>query len=544
MDQTAAPNLERMPTTPAPPPAPEPRQAYEDWATAVKSPATSLPRRRRWVLAWIPIFWRRVLFPGAGEHTDFWRWQPLLILLLLTSVILYPFTSFHLFEPDEGRYAQIPREMLESGAWIVPTLQHEPYLDKPPLFYWAVMIAYALFGYHDWAARLVPALAVQLTILLNYLLGRRFVGERSAFCGALALALLPGLLGTGRLLLLDGMLTLFVTLSLYSAFLATAGPSLRWGWWVTTCAACALGVLTKGPIALVLLVAPLWIHGRLTRATHLVRPVAWALLGVVVLAVNLPWYVAVWRRLPEFGAYFFWQHNVLRFAQPFDHIEPVWYYLPVLFVGFFPAVLLAAPFLRFLFSAEPDVSRRRDPALGFLLLAGGWSVFFFTLSGCKLPTYVLPAFPPWCLALGVFLARTEWHRARVVRWGAAGMAAFILIGHAVLAPWVAWQRSPMNTPPEVIQWCRDPGVPIYCFSRNVDSMAFYLGRSDLRTYRSKEIGALVQALDAQPRAIVLFAHRNSLGALRHHLPPHLVIVKTRPLGLCDMAVVQRVPASR
>jgi 4-amino-4-deoxy-L-arabinose transferase-like glycosyltransferase len=533
---------ERMPAPVAESSPADLRRVHQRWAPNTPLPDGPGRRSSRSVLAWLPIFWGRVLFPGGGEQASAWQWRPFLALVLLTSVVLYPFTSFHLFEPDEGRYAQIPREMLERGAWIVPTLQNEPYLDKPPLFYWAVMAAYAIFGYHDWAARLVPALAVQLTILLNYLLGRRFVGERAAFWGGLTLALLPGLLGTGRLLLLDGMLTLWVTLSLYSAYLATAGTSLRWGWWLTASVACALGVLTKGPIALVLLVPLLWMQGRLlrTRGIHFVHPAAWAALGAIVLAVNLPWYVAVWLQAPEFGLYFFWEHNVLRFAQPFDHIEPVWYYLPVLLVGFFPAVLLAVPFARFLFSGDRDVARSRDPALGFLLLAGGWCVLFFTLSGCKLPTYVLPSFPPWCLALGVFLARTDWHRARSVRWGAAGMAAFVLVGHAVLAPWVAWQRSPMNTPPEVIEWCRDPDVPIYCFSRNVDSMAFYLGRSDLRTHRSKEIGALVQALEGQTRSIVLFAHRNSLGTLAHHLPPHLAIVETRPLGLCAMAVVERV----
>jgi 4-amino-4-deoxy-L-arabinose transferase-like glycosyltransferase len=494
------------------------------------------------VLGWLPIFWRRVLFPGTAELPAAWRWRPFIALVLLTSALLYPFTNFHLFEPDEGRYAQIPREMLERGDWIVPTLQNEPYLDKPPLFYWAVMLAYSLFGYHDWAARMVPALAVQLTILATYVLGRRFAGERSALWGALALALLPGLLGTGRLLLLDGLLTLFVTVSLYSAYLASAGIRLQWGWWLLSAAACGLGVLTKGPIALVLLLPPLllqrWLCG--ARGIRFAHRAAWGF-ALVVLAINMPWYVAASLKLPGFARYFFWEHNVLRFAQPFDHIQPVWYYLPVLVVGFFPAIFLAVPIWRFLTRSDEGAARRRDPALSFLLLAGGWCVLFFSVSGCKLPTYILPAFPPWCLALGIFLGRTDWQRARSVHLGVAGMALFVLLGHAFLAPWVAWQRSPMNCPPEAIQWCRDPTVPIFCFSRNVDSMAFYLGRSDLRTYRSKQLGDFLQELERHPRAIVLFAHRNSLGALSHHLPPHLRIVETRPLGLCDMAVVERKP---
>ncbi|MCI0378405.1 MAG: hypothetical protein L0215_12420, partial [Gemmataceae bacterium] len=106
------------------------------------------------VFGWIPSWWSRVLFPGKTIAPEPWTWKPFLLVLLVSGALLYPCLSFYLFEPDEGRYAQIPREMLERGDWIVPTLQNEPYLDKPPLFYWLVMLSYAVFGYHDWAARL------------------------------------------------------------------------------------------------------------------------------------------------------------------------------------------------------------------------------------------------------------------------------------------------------------------------------------------------------------------------------------------------------
>src|SRR5712691_10250049 len=115
--------------------------------------------------------WSRVLFPGKPEASGPLRLGPLLFFLLVPAAVLYPCLSFYLFEPDEGRYAQIPREMLARGDWVVPVLQSEPYLDKPPLFYWLVMLSYSLFGVHDWAARLVPALAVHGTILVTYLLG-------------------------------------------------------------------------------------------------------------------------------------------------------------------------------------------------------------------------------------------------------------------------------------------------------------------------------------------------------------------------------------
>src|SRR5262249_46809998 len=152
--------------------------------------------------------------------------------------------------------------------------------------------------------------------------------------------------------------------------------------------ACGLGVLTKGPVALILLVPPLLAHRWLTDRS---APVGWrhvlAFLGVVV-AVNLPWYVAIYPREPAFLRHFFWEHNVLRFLQPFDHLQPVTYFLPVLLIGLLPGTLLLWAFARFLVRGDEEAAARRTPELGFFLLAGGWCVLFFSLSGSKLPTYV------------------------------------------------------------------------------------------------------------------------------------------------------------
>src|SRR5207247_11440901 len=111
-------------------------------------------------------------------------------------------------------------------------LQSQPYLDKPPLLYWLVMGSYKLFGVHDWSARLVPALAIHGAVLLVYFLGRRSLGERSAFWGALLLSLAPGFTSMGRLLVLDGLLACFTTLGLLAAFEAARGDHFRWVGWV------------------------------------------------------------------------------------------------------------------------------------------------------------------------------------------------------------------------------------------------------------------------------------------------------------------------
>jgi 4-amino-4-deoxy-L-arabinose transferase-like glycosyltransferase len=475
------------------------------------------------------------------------RWQAFLLLLILPGVLLYPCLSFRLFEPDEGRYAEIPREMLARGEWTVPYLLGEPYLDKPPLLYWLVMGSYRLFGIHDWSARLVPALAVHATVLLTYLLGRRLLGERAAFFGALLLALAPGFVSVGRLLVLDGLLTLCVLLSLLAAFEAVRGPRLRWSWWLLSAAACGLGVLTKGPVALVLLVPPLWAFRRLGGPVCRPGRPGWLAFTTLLLAVTLPWYVALSLRIPDFARYFLWEHNVVRFLSPFDHLRPVWFYGPILLVGLLPGTLLLPTFLRFLLSGDPAAAGRRSPALGFVLLGAGWCVLFFTLSGCKLPTYILPAFPLLALALGSYLAGVSWHGSRVVV-AVVGLAVVLLgVGHFAAVPWYAHHHSPWSHPEDVSRLCGDPRVPVICYPRNCDSVAFYLRRDSLRTFRSKETPALIAFLQQRPRAVVLFTHRHSLDALRQVLPPDLRLTDERPLcgsakrgveGLCYLAVVE------
>lgn len=477
-------------------------------------------------LAWL---WSRILFPAAAPVPDRPRWAALLLLLVLPAILLYPCLGFHLFEPDEGRYAQIPMEMLRHGEWIVPRLQGQPYLDKPPLLYWLVMGSYALLGADDWSARLVPAFAVHAAILLTYLLGRRLVGERSAFWGAVLLTLAPGFISVGRLLVLDGLLTLWTWLSILAAFLAQRGERLRRGWWLVAAVACGLGVLTKGPIALVLLVPPLWLHRRLTRTG---APVDWRAIAAfltVVLLINLPWYLAVSWREPVFLRYFFWEHNVVRFLDPFDHERPVWFYVPVLLAGLLPGTLLAVPFLRTLLGGDAESARQRPGELGYLLLAGMWCVGFFSLSGCKLPTYILPAFPPLALALGHYLAGSRW-RSSLWTW-VAGVNAFLLLGmaHWLAIPWYARHHSPMGRAADTIRELGGPDTPIVCYPRPCDSVAFYLGREDLRSYRSKDTNYLILALQQQPRTLLLFTHRHSHRALRTLLPKELHIVQEAPL---------------
>jgi dolichol-phosphate mannosyltransferase len=360
----------------------------------------------------VPFWWREVMFSRhtegmVGETQSLPKfWGALGLLLIVASLLLFPRLSFPLIEPDEGRYAEIPREMLMTGEWVVPQFHGEPYLDKPPLFYWLCALSYRVFGVHDWAARLVPALSGLITIAVTYCFGARMLGRQVAMLGTTVLTLSLGFLYCSRFLVLDSLFTLLVTVSWLAAYQALAGPRWDWRWWMLSAVACGMGVLTKGPVALVLVVPPLvavaWLHEHADRLTR----VRWMAFAAAVFATAAPWYVMLITHEPEFVRHFFWDHNVNRFFTNAHHPRPIWYFLPVAFLGMMPWGLLLFPLFGFLFRRSESARGDRPPALGYLLLAVGWCLLFFSASRGKLAPYILPAAPATSLMLGWFIDRT------------------------------------------------------------------------------------------------------------------------------------------
>jgi 4-amino-4-deoxy-L-arabinose transferase-like glycosyltransferase len=478
-------------------------------------------------------------------------------LLAVPGLLLYSSLSFHLLEPDEGRYAQIPREMLATGDWVVPTLQSEAYLDKPPLLYWLVATSYSLFGISPAAARIVPALAVHLTILGVYGFGRRSIGARGAFWGALLLTASPGFLEMGRLLILDGLLTCCVTWSMLCAVEAVRTGRFHHAWWFAAAFCSGLGFLTKGPIAEVLLFPPMlavgWLSGRFAR-------VGWRnylLFAVVVLGVSVPWYAMIYRQQPEFLKYFFVDHNLMRFLHPFDHLQPIWYYLPVVVGGLLPALPLAFFLVRDLVFRSPECRDGLSSLGGYWLAAGLWCVAFFSASGSKLPTYILPAFPALCLAFGEFVARSG--RVKFAGAMVAVCVPLLFVVNLVVLPQYAKDRSPVGRPELVLPYVTDPTVPVVTYPRTVDSLAFAVGRRDFDRTRSRDANQVILDSHFRPKTVVLFTHRHSKEAFTHALPPGLSITASvtfkrsgsqrslwdkligdTPWGLCDLIVLEPV----
>jgi dolichol-phosphate mannosyltransferase len=377
----------------------------------------------RTLAALLPFWWSRVLFAGVDGGVPSLRKTPshhaakslnwgLFALIAAAALLFFTKLSCPLQEPQEARYAEIPREMLEKGSTLVPLLDGQPYCDKPPLLYWMVMGSYWVFGVNDWAARLVPSLAGFLTVLVTYFWGRRTVGSRAALAGAAILCLSARFIYYGRMVTMDPVLTLWVVSAVAAAHLAildgrlcpsSGPPACSWRWWIVSAVACGLGVLTKGPVALALTAVPVLAVQLIDPRCARPRWSAWTGYGALVVGIALPWYAAIAVRQEEFTEYFFWRQNVVRFVAPFDHEGPPWYYLPGLLLGMMPWTLLLPGLLRFLGRRSVRTARRRPAALGFFLAAFLWCFLFFSVAGCKRPAYILPALPPLALALGCYL---------------------------------------------------------------------------------------------------------------------------------------------
>ncbi len=353
---------------------------------------------------------------SAGKPPEPWWLYPGLITLAGLILFFFRLGVPGLMDPDEGRYAEIAREMLLLNDWLIPRLNLAPYLEKPPLVYWLTSLSFTAFGLTEWAARLPAAVAALAGLYLAFWLGRALWGERQGFWGAMVLATCSGYVILARLLTLDMVFTFFLNLSIALGYLALSRE--RQHLWLWAYLALALAVLVKGPVALVL-VGVIWGTVAFLRGSQaayaLVKPAGWVLLAAVV----LPWFVYVAWRIPEFPRFFLWEHHVTRYVSGASfHAAPWWYFGPVLLGLLLPWTGLAPWAL----------ARRTSIDAGdrlFLMIWAGVILAFFSLSQGKLATYILPALLPLALLMGEALAGLQ-SRDRGLR-GAPGCAVSLII---------------------------------------------------------------------------------------------------------------------
>jgi 4-amino-4-deoxy-L-arabinose transferase-like glycosyltransferase len=318
--------------------------------------------------------------------------------------------------------------MIASGDWITPRLNEIKYFEKPALQYWATAAAYTLFGEHQWTARLWSALTGFLGVLMVFFTGRRLFGAQAGWYAALVLASSLLWVLIGHVNTLDMGVSFFLSAAICAFLLAqhdAAEARARGAWMLAAWAALALAVLSKGLIGLVLPGAALVLYTLIERDWRLIGRLRLVAGITLLLALTLPWFVAVSRANPEFFHFFFIHEHFERFlTKQHGRYQPPYYFIPVLLAGMLPWTITL---LDTLFRAWKRNPQQRFQVQRFLLLWAAVVFVFFSVSDSKLVSYILPMFPALALLIG---ARLSTISARALAWQTLPAA---LAGIALLA---------------------------------------------------------------------------------------------------------------
>ncbi|MHB1291653.1 MAG: phospholipid carrier-dependent glycosyltransferase [Sulfuricella sp.] len=376
----------------------------------------------------------------------------LLLTLLMAAVWFGNLEYRKLVRPDEGRYAEIAREMASSGDRVTPRLNDIKYFEKPALQYWVTAGAYRLFGEHHWTARLWSALTGFLGIFFSAFAATRLFGREAGLFTAAVLG--SSLLYTliAHMNSLDMGMTFFMGGALMSFLLAQQdGASARSNrlWMHVAWAALAFSVLSKGLMGIVLPGAVLVLYTLIERdfglwkRLHLFSGIA------LFMAIAAPWFIAVSIANPEFFHFFFIHEHFERFlTKTHGRYEPWWWFIPVLAAGILPWLVTLIDSMARAWKTDESsplpnplpaparsvpaesgskaarsgetgegakVSLRDDRIIGFkpkrfLLIWAAFIFVFFSLSGSKLASYILPIFPALALLIGEHLSRIDGRR--------------------------------------------------------------------------------------------------------------------------------------
>jgi len=348
-----------------------------------------------------------------------------LIIVFFLLVYILPLGVRPMVIPDEFRYAEISREMVDTGDWIVPHLNGLRYFEKPILGHWLHALSIKLLGANAFAIRLPSAVAVGLSALMLFLLVRRFTSDTiAAMMTASVFLTCLEVYGVGTFCVLDSIFSLFITASVvvfFFAFMETR-PLKRTIFLVSAGIVCGLAFLTKGFLAFVIpaiVIVPfaIWQH----RFKELLR-VFWVPVITAVLTA-IPWSIMIHLKEPDFWHYFFWVEHINRFISPNgeQHSYPFWFFIPVILGGTLPWTTQISGVI---YRLRKNLSN--DPLLRFSICWFLFPFLFFSICRGKLATYILPCFPPLIVLFTVGL-RQEWKIVTAERFNRSNRFGVILI---------------------------------------------------------------------------------------------------------------------
>lgn len=343
---------------------------------------------------------------------------------------ILPLGARGLMVPDETRYAEIPREMIAGGDWVVPHLNGARYFEKPALGYWVHAGSILLLGENNFAVRLPSAMAVGLSALLIYLVvcraacnGDNELKRRGILASLIFLTCIE-VFAVGNIAVLDSLFSFFLTATISAFYFATETPpgsAREKRFLLLSGVSCGLAFLTKGFLAVAVPVIVLTPYLAWQRRWRDLWRMSWLPVLTAVL-VALPWSISIHLREPDFWRYFFWNEHVRRFmADSAQHKQSLCFFLlaaPALFMPWTFMIPASAAGIR-------KTSADKGPQGRLIRLSICWLVLpflFFSVSNGKLVTYILPCFPPFAvlMAFGLFHAQPEGGKTKLIQWGVAG----------------------------------------------------------------------------------------------------------------------------
>ena len=336
-----------------------------------------------------------------------------LLLLLLLGVGLFGLRlgSSPLPNPDESRYAEIPREMLATGDWVTPRLNGVNYFEKPPLVYWLVAGLQKVFGPNEWAVRAVSAFFALGGVLLTYATTRRLHGREAGLAAGIVLATALLYFGLARILLLDMAVSVLMSAALSCFILGVQEPpgaQRRWLFYGLY-ASMALATLTKGLIGFLVTGAVMFLWLLMFNQWRRLRPFYLPTGSLLFLAVAAPWHVlAALHNETWVHRYLLFEHWQRFTSAAASRPGPWWYFVPILLLGLFPwtGFLWGAVWatLRGGWAARKE-NEKANP--WFFVTWAAFIFLFFSASHSKLPPYILPVFPPLAVLIGAWLAKAD-----------------------------------------------------------------------------------------------------------------------------------------
>ena len=369
------------------------------------------------------------------ESPRTWRGDLLLLALLFGALFFFRLGSYPLSNPDEGRYAEIPREMLATGDWVTPRLNGVNYFEKPPLVYWVTAGFLRVFGQNEWSVRAVPAMFAVLGVLLTYAAGRALYDRLTGLLAAFVLGTSLMWFVLGHIPLLDMAMAVFMSGTLFCFICGIREPAgaRRRALFMGLYACAALATLTKGLMGFMVSGAVMFLWLVLLNGWSRLRPLYLPTGIILFLAIALPWHLLAAQRNETWVHRYIVFEHFLRFLTPAASRPGPWHlFLWVVLAGLIPWTGFLWPALRD--AVRAGWKKRSEHAeTWFLVTWVGFIVFFFSTSKSKLPPYISPVFPALALLVASELAR-RWRDASAtsLRLGFRLVALFCAVLAAAL----------------------------------------------------------------------------------------------------------------